>query len=195
MKYQDLAGFECSVVLKIRHQLQMDVNSPPAHWQVMQNGTLVAHPREGEHRFDYIYYGDGEVLFLETTVSSYWDTKIPTTTQTGARKLASIQEKVAKWLGSDYYTVEVDNARLVARAVPMKKRKRTLTGSDDTADPVLPRLRYIVLTPRPSHDFNKARKIAYGFIGICNDTYLEASGLSKMEEIRSFALGGTEGME
>ncbi|KAJ3046827.1 hypothetical protein HK097_000479 [Rhizophlyctis rosea] len=195
IKYRDLAGFDYSVMLKIRHHMQIDGNTPPPDWKLMQVGTLVAHPREGGHRFDHVYYGENEVVFLDTTVSQYWETKIPSMTAAGANEFASIREKVAKWIGAERFRVEVRDSRLVAVPMISKKWKRGLGVTKECARSAVPTLRYVVLCPRPRHNCQPERTKAYGFIGICYDSLLDCSGLVQMEEISAFALGGTERME
>ena len=186
--------------MNIRHQVLMDVKSPPTHWKTIQEGTLVAHPREGEHRFDYVYYDKDTVTFLETTVSQYWDTKVPSMTAAGQSKLLSIQSKIAKWIGADRFTVKVDGHRLIAVPTLTSSAQKRKRGSSASGSPLQmavppPALKYVILSPRPAHTFTTARAKHYGFIGVCHDECLSSSAIVSLDESRSFVLGGCDDTE
>ncbi|KAJ3048272.1 hypothetical protein HK097_010729 [Rhizophlyctis rosea] len=181
--YDDLSGMTHSTFLKVRHQIMLDANKPRPNWTHFRPGTLVAYRREGKHRFDFVYYGEDGVTFLETTVSCYWETKVPKLSDTGM--LASILGRMKKWVGERYFDVVVESNHLVAK--PAAKRTR----STHTIVPA-PTLRYIVLSPRGPHAFQIQREEKYGFIGVSYGAKLTESGLLSGPELDSFNLAGAD---
>jgi len=178
-------------------QIGLDIQSlqirnpddPPSSWTEFRQGTVVSHPRQGEHCADFIYYNGDKVIFVDTTVGDY-RTKFPTV-EDKKEKVASICAIVSKWLGERDYRVEVSDSTntLTASKIP-EDTERTRTKKRRRRDvPNPPKSVYfLLLSPRSLLKMQNTKTEKYAWVHLVSRTELVKTQLFTEEELQTINL-------
>lgn len=159
------------VPMQVKERAFTSTDSPPKNFQHFADDTLLTHVdlNGGEARVDLIHYRKDRVLYIEATVGSYRDTKIPTLDDTQGRQQLILQT-LRKWLGETVFKVEVVTPAGQGQQLATSQKELSVTyrAKSNKNRPPVPEIHYIVATTCPlQHRPTPSRINKYNWIKVC----------------------------